>query len=104
MVPVGSVAMEKLKLTWKDADAKVDLIQPFSALPIRPRGDTDPSGGHLQTAEFISLMSKGACLLAGGTAPESDEVVGSLPSWDEHIVMTNARYAPSPLLRWTAAF
>ena len=89
--------MEKLKLTWKDADANVDWIQPLSPLPIRPRGATDPSGGHLQTAEFISLMSKGACLLAGGTAPESDEVVGSLPSWDEHIAMTNARYARQAL-------
>ena len=45
------------------------------------------------TAEFMSLMGKGAYLLAGGTAPESDEVVGSLPSWEEHIPMTNARCA-----------
>ena len=96
--------MEKLKMTWNDADAKIDWVQPLCSLPMRPRGDTDPSGAHILTAEFMSLMGKGAYLLAGGTAPESDEVVGSLPSWEEHIPMTNARCAPSLLLCWSAVF
>ena len=104
VAPVDSVAMEKLKLTWKDADAKIDWVQPLCSLPTRPRGDTDPSGAHILTAEFASLMSKGAYLLAGGTAPESDEVVDSLPSWEEHIAMTNARYARPRIVRWTVAF
>eukprot|EP01052_Picozoa_sp_SAG31_P021341 SAG31_NODE_1645_length_7652_cov_2.069906_6_plen_139_part_00 len=85
------LALEKAKMTWSEADATYDKWLPNFAWPTRPRGET--TEGFAFTVEHFSWMAKLAHALVGGADEvATDEIVASLPSWEDHLEIVKARY------------
>ena len=83
-------ALEKTNMTWSEADATIDQAREQFSFPLRPRGET--TEGFTITAELLSWMARIAHALVGGADEvPADEIVASLPSWEEHISIVNAR-------------
>ena len=84
------VAQEKAKLTWCDGDTTWDKWQKTFVMPVRPRGET--TEGFVLSVEQFSWMARITNALVGGADEVPvDEIVASLPSWDEHLEIVNVR-------------
>jgi len=93
-------ALEKSKMTWSEADATFDKWLPCFTMPLRPRGET--TEGFPFTVEYFSWINKLAHALVGGADDvPTDEIVASLPSWDEHLSIVMARYAVLVSCAWS---
>ena len=74
-------AMEKLQLTWAEADATIAQHVPHATLP--------------GTQEYYSACIKASYILVGGSTGDAsvDDIVATLPTWDEHIEISKLGYA-----------
>ena len=73
-------AMDKLQLTWQEADATVARQLPHITLPF--------------SQDWCSLVHKASYVMLGGSTGDDsvDEIVAILPTWDEHIEIAKLGY------------
>ena len=86
------VALDKMQLTWSNADETIDQLALHATnLNLRPRGET--TDGHAFSCECLSWLSKTIYVLVASEESEldADEIVDSLPSWEEHLALARAR-------------